>query len=75
MSLYTHGQDIGLGFGICGLGPLIQIIIIFYYFKKMCLFSNVYIHSPLLTKNNFWETPREKIFCALAFESKREKET
>ena len=31
MNLYSHGLDIGLGFGMCGLGLLVQIII-FYYF-------------------------------------------
>ena len=31
MSLYDHGLDIELRFGICGLGPFVQIII-FYYF-------------------------------------------
>ena len=54
MSLYTHEPDIGLGFGICGLGPLVQIIIfiiLFFELVSLCtavflwivsLFTNVY---------------------------------
>ena len=37
------------------------------------MFSNVYIHSSSFIKNNFCENLPERIFCALAFESKRER--
>ena len=60
---------LGWTLGMCGLGPLVQIIIIiiifiFLYFelvslyttvisKTMCLFSNVYMYSLSFMKNNF----------------------
>ena len=44
MSLYAHGLDIGLGFGICGLGLLVQIIIfIILFFESVSLCTAVFI--------------------------------
>ena len=67
MSLYTHGLDIELGFRHVWTGPSCpNNNNIFYYFifesvslytaiisEIMCLFSNVYMHSPSFMKNNF----------------------
>ena len=49
MILYAHGPDIGLGFGICRLGPLVQIIIYFYFiFELVCLCIAVIIRTVCL---------------------------
>ena len=89
MSLYAHGQDIGLGFGICGLGPLVQIIIYLFilflsqsvyaqqfFFFEQCICSLTHVnHSPSFMKTNFFgkNSPREKIFLCIHFESERER--
>ena len=80
------GWTLGWALGMYGLGLLVQIIIIIIFFElvSLCttsisetvyLFSNVYIHSSSFIKNNFWENLPERIFCALVFESNREKKT
>ena len=50
--------------------------------ETVCLFNNIhiYIYSPSFMNFFFFfffwrNSPREKIFCALAFDPKREKET
>ena len=89
MSLYVHGQDIGLGFGICGLDPLVQIIIYLFilflsqsvyaqqfFFFEQCICSLTHVnHSPSFMKTNFFgkNSPREKIFLCIHFESERER--
>ena len=81
---------LGWTLGMCGLGPLVQIIIIiifiFLYFelvslyttvisKTMCLFSNVYMYSLSFMKNNFKKNSlREKIFCAFIWVKERERD-
>ena len=89
MSLYTHGLDIELGFRHVWTGPSCpNNNNIFYYFifelvslyiaiisEIMCLFSNVYMHSPLFMKNNFWETlPERKYFCTFIWVKERERD-
>ena len=89
MSLYTHGLDIELGFRHVWTGPSCpNNNNIFYYFifelvslytaiisEIMCLFSNVYMHSPSFMKNNFWETlPERKYFCTFIWVKERERD-
>ena len=89
MSLYTHGLDIELGFRHVWTGPSCpNNNNIFYYFifesvslyttvisETMCLFSNVYMHSPSFMKNNFWETlPERKYFCTFIWVKERERD-
>ena len=76
----------GWAFGIYGLGPLVQLIIIIYIFfelvslytivipKTVCQFSNVYFHSLLFMKIYFGETLLERKHIVHSFESKREKD-
>ena len=89
MSLYTYGLDIELGFRHVWTGPSCpNNNNIFYYFifesvslytaiisEIMCLFSNVYMHSPSFMKNNFWETlPERKYFCTFIWVKERERD-
>ena len=89
MSLYTHGLDIELGFRHVWIGPSCpNNNNIFYYFifesvslytaiisETMCLFSNVYMHSPSFMKKNFWEALLErKYFCAFIWVKERERD-
>jgi len=57
--------------GICGLSPLVQLIIIFYFFiflffesvslyiavisETVCLFCNIYFHSHSFMKKELFE--------------------
>ena len=90
MSLYVHGLEIGLGLGMCELGPPVQIIIFYisfifwvimsvhrFYSWIVCLFINAYIHSTsfIKKKKRLRNSPREKIFLCINIKSKREKET
>ena len=86
LSLYAHRLDIGLGFRHVLTGSSCPNNNNNFFFESVslcttvisetvCLFSNVYIHSSSFIKNNFCENLPERIFCALAFELKREKKT
>ena len=43
------GWILGWALGICGLGPLIQLIIIFYYF----IFESVSLYTIVISKTVF----------------------
>ena len=44
MSLYAYRPDIRLGFGICGLGRLVEIIIfIILFFESVSLCTAVFL--------------------------------
>ena len=82
------GWTLGRALGVC-VGPLVQIIIIIFYylffesislyiaiiFEPMCLFSNIYMHSPSFMKIIFLQKLFQREFFVHSFESKREKET
>ena len=73
------GWTLDWALDMCGVGPLVQIIIIIFIIlffelvslyttvisKTVYLFSNVCMHSPSFMKNNFWEKlfKRKNILC------------
>ena len=83
------GWTLGWALDMCGLGHLVQIIIIIFIIlffelvslyttvisKTVYLFSNVFMHSPSFMKNNFWETlPERKYFCTFIWVKERERD-